>query len=125
MLAIQNLNMKEVMSNEMIKKNKQIKKRNLQMQKNIDEVIKYFELNDNVRIFLEKAISKQKKYSPRLIEKAKNIVEKEINKILQSEKINKLIENGIVLMVEKIAYKEFIKEKERLKQEFYEKILEL
>ena len=38
----------------MIRKNKQIKASNLKMEKNIDEVIKFFELEENIKQFLNK-----------------------------------------------------------------------
>ena len=106
----------------MIKRDKQIKISNLKMEKNIDEVIKHFELEDNVRIFLEKAILKQKNYAPNLNKVAKGIIEKRIITVLKNDLLLELVKNVVIEMVNKIAYENFSKEKNRLKQNFVDNI---
>ena len=114
--------MKTPFSKEMIKKNREIKKANLKMEKNIDEVIKHFELEDNVRKFLDNAISKQKSYAPVLNKIAREIINKEILKVLEIEILKLLIENAVTDVVTRIAYKEFEQTREELKQDFIDKL---
>lgn len=106
----------------MIKKDRQIKKMNLKMEKNIDEVIKHFELESNIRNFLNKAILKQKKYAPDLNRLAKEIINKEINKTLKIETLKLLIEDAVTQVVGDIAYKLFEEKKEQLKQDFLDNV---
>jgi len=121
-VGVYNILMKDLMSKEMIKRDKQIKISNLKMEKNIDEVIKHFELEDNVRIFLEKAILKQKNYAPNLNKVAKGIIEKRIITVLKNDLLLELVKNVVIEMVNKIAYENFSKEKNRLKQNFVDNI---
>ncbi len=111
--------MKKLFSNEMIKKNKQIKKRNLEMEKNIEEVIKYFEIGDNVKLFLENSLIKQKSFAPDLSKVAKERLNKEINKTLKIKTLKILIENAVTQVVSDIAYELFEEKKEQLKQDFF------
>lgn len=109
----------------MIRKNKQIKASNLKMEKNIDEVIKFFELEENIKQFLNKAILKQKRYTPDLNELAKEIVNKEIIKCLKPEILQELLKNIVENVVSNIAYEIFIKKMNELKEEYQEKISEI
>ena len=109
----------------MIKKNKEIKKANLKMEKNIDEVIKHFELEDNIREFIENAIIKEKKYHPSFNIIAKEIIKKEINKMLKTGVLKILIEDVVSEVVSDIVYKEFSEKTEELKEEFINAISEI
>lgn len=101
---------------------KRLRKRDKTIEKNIDSVIKHFELEGNVKNFLEKAILKQKKYSPSLNKKAKEIVEKEIGKVLKGSIISSLIKEVVTQIVREIAYEEFHNHKENLKSEYIDNI---